>query len=210
MKKRAAERSPGTATPMPTSARTHAGATASLQTGVVEGAADEYVSVRFGDGRTALARRATSCLVEPLVGDRVLVAEEGDLAFLLAILEREAGAATSLSTAGDLEIAPRGKFVVTAPAGVHLATAHDMTLSATKLEAVADEASLMWKVVRVASRAAIAEIAKIDLVAEQSTSVIGRVFQKAKRVFRSVEETETLRTGQRSRASGMLRSILST
>ena len=61
---------------------------------------------------------------------------------------------------------------------------------------MADEASLVWKVIHVASRALDAQIAKVDLTAEESTSLVGRVFQKAKRVFRIVEETETLRTRQ--------------
>jgi hypothetical protein len=169
-----------------------------MRSAVVEGAADAYLSVRLGD-RRVLARRATSCLVEPIAGDRVLVAdaaEGGGEVFVLAVLERDAGVATTLATDGDLELAPRGNLVVTAPAGIHLATARDMTISATSLEAVADEASLVWKAVRVVSRALEANIAKVDVTAEASTTLVGRVFSKAKRVFRVVEETETLRAGQ--------------
>ncbi len=166
-----------------------------MRPGVVDGAADDYLTVRVG-GRRCLARRATSCLVEPVIGDRVLVADGGGEAFVLAVLERDPGVVTTLATDGDLELAPRGKLVVTAPTGIHLATARDMTLSATTLEAVADEANLVWKVIRVASRTLDAQIARVDVSAEESTTLIGRVFSKAKRVFRIVEETETLRTRQ--------------
>lgn len=169
---------------------------ASMCSGRVEGGAEDYVSVRVAGGRSVLARRATSCLVEPITGDRVLLAEEDDSAFVLAVLERESGVATTLSTAGDLEIAPTGKLTITAPAGVHVATARDLTLAARTIETVADEAHLIWRTIRVAGRSLSAEIQRVEVVADESTSIVGRIFQRAKRVFRSVEEGETLRTGQ--------------
>jgi hypothetical protein len=183
------------ASPAPARATEAEPSLATVRVGVVEGAADAFLSVRLGD-RRVLARRATSCLVEPLVADRVLVAEEADQAFVLAILEREGGAATTIAPEGDLEVAPRGKFVVTAPAGVHLATARDMTLSATRLESVVDEAALVWKTVRLAGRAVLAEVQKTEIVSDDATSIVGRFVQRAKRVIRVVEGMETLRTGQ--------------
>ena len=182
------QRSSNAASPAPPSAPSSVASTsdgpASLHTGTVEGAVDIYLSVRQGQ-RRVLARRATSCLVEPIAGDRVLLAEEAEQAFVLAVLEREGDVPTTIATDGDLELSPRGKFVVTAPAGVHLATARDMTLTATTLEAVADEGSLVWKVARFASRTLTAEIAKVELTSEEATSIVGRLVQRAKRVFRT-------------------------
>lgn len=167
----------------------------SLKSGTVEGAADDYLSVRLG-ARRALARRAVSCLVEPQTGDRVLCSLEGEEVFVLAVLEREAAGPTVISAAGDVEIAAGGTFTVTAPAGLHLATARDMTLTATRLESVADEASLVWKVARLATRALTADLGRAEVTAEESTSIVGRVVQRARRVYRMIEGTETVRAGQ--------------
>src|SRR4051812_26455194 len=54
------------------------------------------------------ARRATSCLLEPLPGDLVLVATLSfGASYVLAVLEREEGAPGSLVVDGDLDITSR-------------------------------------------------------------------------------------------------------
>jgi hypothetical protein len=168
---------------------------ATVKVGVVEGAAEDFLSVRLG-ARRLLARRATSCLVDPVVGDRVLCAEEEGGGFVLAILERATDAPTVIATTGDLELAPRGKLTVTAPTGVHVATAREMTLTSTSLEVVTEQASVVWKALQVAGRTLRAEVARLEVVSEESTSITGRLMQRAKRAFRVVDQVETLRAGQ--------------
>jgi hypothetical protein len=53
---------------------------------------------RLDDGR--LASVATSCLLKPLAGDRVLVSDCGDQMFILHVLSRVAGQAADLGVAG--------------------------------------------------------------------------------------------------------------
>ncbi len=66
------------------------------------------------------AKRALSCLVEPTAGDFVLVASHpAGASYVLAVLERDAGAATQLSVDGDLNVClAGGKFTVAAREGI--------------------------------------------------------------------------------------------
>src|SRR5690348_13888334 len=76
--------------------------------------------------RTSLAefaaQRAVSCLVEPKVGDRVLVAsEEGGESFVLAVLARKEKAAMEIAAEGDLVLrANAGKVQIMAQEGVDI------------------------------------------------------------------------------------------
>lgn len=93
-----------------------------------------------------LATRALSCLIEPLPGDRVLVAADGDELVILAVISRQAQATVSLRPAngGDLQVsapaigltADRGidlqaqtSVMLCAPFGAVELVAHSLTQS---------------------------------------------------------------------------------
>jgi hypothetical protein len=62
---------------------------------IVAQVGDDY---RLDDA--SLATAATSCLLRPLAGDRVLVSDCGDQVFILHVLSRAAGQAADLGVAG--------------------------------------------------------------------------------------------------------------
>jgi hypothetical protein len=143
--------------------------------------------------RTALAdvvaRRAASCLLDPAVGDRVLVAaeERGD-AYVLAVLEQRDPGAATLTVEGDLTLRSlRGKVSVAAQEGVDIVTAAAARILASTVDVEAMEA------LSVLSGAVKAELGKVKLYASTLDSFFERVSQHAKRSFRTVDELDQVK-----------------
>jgi len=132
--------------------------------------------VRVSTGALRLdAQRALSCLVEPEVGDRVLVARSGETgeAFVLAVLAREGDAPVTLLSPRDTALRTVGKLTV---------IAEDATIAAPTF-------SLHTAVAKIQATQAVAVLGSVD-------AVLDRLVQCAKRVFRVVEEVDHLRAGR--------------
>jgi hypothetical protein len=150
-------------------------------------------AVRRGNLRV-VARRAVSCLVEPEVGDRVLLASPDDACFILAVLEREAGKAARVVLDGDLEVRlPKGRFAVSSQEGIDLATAKEAALVAGRLAVNAVKADVVVEAMSFLGSRVHAEIERVKLVAEHFDSVLDRLHQRIKRSYRFVEETDQVR-----------------
>ncbi len=141
------------------------------------------------------ARRAVSCLVAPVVDDRVLVAAlDGGECFVLAVLERAEGAAATITHDGDLSIRlPDGKYAVTAQKGVAITTAEGVSVVSGSVDVRTVAASVGFRRLSVAGELAQAEIDKVKLFAKTFDSVLERASQRVKRSYRMVEELDQLR-----------------
>ncbi len=86
------------------------------------------------------ARCAVSCLVEPAIADDVVVAiVPGRGCYILAVLEREDGAARRIVVDGDLRIdVPRGRFQLALVGSVVRAEVEAVKLSATTFESIVE------------------------------------------------------------------------
>lgn len=157
---------------------------------------DTFV-VRTAEGERR-ARRAVSCLVEPEAGDLVLVAAvEGAGAWVLAVLEREAGAATRIVSDGDMELrVDRGRFSVVSREGVDLATAGDMNLAATTLDLHADEARVATGALSYLGATVKAEVERVKVFAVHCDQMFERLSQRVRRSYRTVSELDQLRAEQ--------------
>jgi hypothetical protein len=135
------------------------------------------------------ARRAASCLLEPAVGDRVLlVTEERGDAYVLAVLEqRDTGAAT-ISVEGDLTLrSVHGKVSVAAQEGVDIVTAAAARIMASAVDVEALEAlSILGGAVK-------AELGKVKLYASTLDAFFERVSQHAQRSLRTVDELDQVK-----------------
>ena len=173
------------------------------------------VSARAGDytlevgGRRVEAERAAMCLLEPRVGDQVLVAAVRDDHFLLGVLRRaESDAAARLSVPdGDVElVAQRGSVRVAAQRGFDVTTAGDVAFTSRRLRLHAVEAEAVFEKLRVLGDVLHAEARKVVWAAEKVESVCERVWARVKRSYRFVEETDQLRAGNIDhRARGIAR-----
>jgi hypothetical protein len=90
-------------------------------------------SVETGDGGRIYAVQAASCLLAPVIGDRVLICQESGEAFILAVLSRSetTRAEISVPDADHLSIKARREVVLEAPA-LHFGT-RQLTVLAEKI-----------------------------------------------------------------------------
>jgi hypothetical protein len=151
-------------------------------------------AVRAGAGEYR-AKRATSCLLEPEVGDTVaLLTTQTGTCYVTAVLEREAGSTGRIVADGDLEIQlPGGQFTVAAQEGVNLLAAKDVSITAGGLRVNAREGNLVLERISLLGSFASAELEKIKLVAGSLDQVLDRFSQRVKRSFRKVEELDQVK-----------------
>jgi hypothetical protein len=153
------------------------------------------IVVRLEDGLFD-TKRATSCLVQPTADDRVLVAMDEHEAWVLAVLEREAGAAVDLVADADLRVRlPHGRFAVTAQSGVDLVTPGDVRVLAGKLTAHAKEGLLALARTSFVGSFLRTEVSRIEALAETMDAVVGSLSQRLVRSHRVVEDLDHSRVG---------------
>jgi hypothetical protein len=170
----------------------------------IEGVTQEMGRVLKAEGKTLRvraaacdydAKRAVSCLVEPVADDIVLVAlAPNGAAYVLAVLEREEGAKTTLSTDGDLEVSQRnGRVTIAAQDGIDLLAAKDVTLIGQGLKITASEGNVVVHKLSFVGGLVRAEMDKVKLLAQTFDAVLDRFSQKVKNAYRTVEETDQVR-----------------
>lgn len=153
------------------------------------------------------AERAVSCLVEPILGDQVLLAcIDGGACFVLAILRREdASSPTCLSVDGGLTIAvPRGKLELSSRDGVTLSSPREVSLLASELVLTAARASTTLGELSHVGARILAQVDSVKVVGEVLEAVVDRAVSRVKRAFRFIDEADTVRAGSVDyRARGM-------
>jgi hypothetical protein len=167
------------------------------EVGEVVAAAGACFEVLAGQG-IVHARRAVSCLVEPAPGDVVLLSSTaGGAAYILAILEREEGAAAAIQLDGDLSIAlPRGRFTVAAQEGVDLVSAESLSITAGSVAVTAVDGELALERLTLLSTHVRAELEKVKLLSGTLDAAVERLSLHAKRSYRTVEELDQVKAEQ--------------
>lgn len=142
------------------------------------------------------ARRAKSCLVQPDLGDEVLIAETDGQYWVLAVLQGEEGAASCLVAEGDVEVQSlRGKVRIGAGHGIVLSAGEEVSIASGTFALHAVDASAVFERMTLIGSTLRADLGAVKAVAGALDSVVERVTQRAKRVYRFVEELEQLRAG---------------
>ncbi|MCK6592164.1 MAG: DUF3540 domain-containing protein [Polyangiaceae bacterium] len=168
------------------------------ESGTVTNRRGGELTVELGSGVVA-ARRAFSCLVEPLEGDRVLVAVEASgRAYVLAVLERtREGAKTTLRAEGDLEIqAPMGTCSIAAQEGVKIASPGEVSLTSGELSINALRGKVVMEKLAFVGQWVQGELGKLKVLAESVDSVVTRVSERVARSYRTVDEIDQVKAGQ--------------
>jgi hypothetical protein len=150
------------------------------------------LSVALEGGGEVVARRAASCLLAPVPGDRVLVTLTPE-PFVLAVLERSSGAAAELSLDGDARLSVRGSLTLEADRGIDLASRERVSVVARLFDVTAGEGRLTLKRLTAVARAAAGSFDTLGVLAKACDVVAERMSQKLGRSYRVVEETEQLR-----------------
>jgi len=144
------------------------------------------------------ALRAVGCLVEPRIGDRVLVASEEDgESFVLSVLSRSEPVATTISAEGDLVMrSANGHVAIAAQTGVDVVTAGTANIAASAVEVRAARGKFAVMMLDVIGEAVKAELGRVKLFGQSFDSVVERFSQRAKRSYRTVEEVDQVRAHQ--------------
>lgn len=140
-------------------------------------------------GVARLVRQATSCLIEPELGDLVLLAVPANDpgGYLLAVLERESNEIT-LAAAGDLAIAaPRGRVTVAARDGLELATPKQLGMRADEIQVSARSGRMFLEECAAVIRSMFASLTKLTHVGEVLELLVDRVSQRSKHSVRAIE-----------------------
>jgi hypothetical protein len=132
-----------------------------------------------------VAKRAVSCLVEPEVDDKVLVAvpSEGPL-YVLAVLERESEA-VRLKVDGPLTIETEDRL--------ELKGKTEVAIETKRLDLAAGSAKLALGAVEMIARVADVNVEVAKLVASAVDVVSDRLMARAKRSYRFIEEMDVTR-----------------
>lgn len=148
-------------------------------------------------GGVVRARRAVSCLVEPIERDVVLVAVAASAAaWVLSVLERDA-APTRLAVDGDLEIATSvGRVSIAAQHGIDLASPRDVTLVAGALHATAVEGSLSIDTLTMLASLVRAEIERVKASGAAIDVAFDRSSERLGNAYRSVEGLDQVKAGR--------------
>ncbi|NUP10341.1 MAG: DUF3540 domain-containing protein [Polyangiaceae bacterium] len=147
------------------------------------------------DGGSVEARRATSCLLDPIAGDRVLVALLGDgSTFVLAVLEREGDAPGSMSLDRDLKLElPEGRLSILTKDGVSMASAGGVSVVAPSVDVKAVDGRLGIERLALAGKHLLAEFVAVKAAASAVDTTLDRLSQRVKRAYRFVTELDQLK-----------------
>lgn len=171
-------------------------ATAIQEFGDLEGA-EGGLRVRTRSG-TYPVKRAVSCLIEPVAGDRVLVAHDGDdPVFVLAVLERASAAPSRVVFGADAEFfAPRGRIEIGARDGIRIASPQSVELTSHQLRVNAADAQLTLERTSFAGTVLNTCVDTVKLVATSLDAVLDRWTQRVRQSLRRVDELDQLKAGQ--------------
>lgn len=139
-----------------------------------------------GDGWSGAASRATSCLVEPMIGDTVLVSRgPRERVFVLAILEREAAGPATLSVGAGTGLRLAGE-------SVEIAGSDRVRIDAGRFDLDAEEATLQVRAVQLVGSAVGAVVDTLDVVGRKLQSVGEVIHQAAGSYLRISRSTDTV------------------
>jgi hypothetical protein len=115
---------------------------------------------------------------------------------VLAVLEGREGAPMTIAADGNLHLQSRnGRVALSSPEGVDLVSSGTVAMTSAEVHIRARTGSVAVQELGVLGRLVQAEVEKVTLVARELDSVLTRLTQRAKRVFRFVEEIDQTRAG---------------
>lgn len=162
--------------------------------GYVRTTGDSYVV--HTDAAVYAAMRAPSCLLEPVIGDKVLLVTDTDNGvYILAVLERVDQEAAQLTLPGNTQI-KSGKLQISAREGISLETASEMSLLATQMKVSALQADVAINNVSMVGKLWRACVDQFKLVGRSVDLVLERSHQRLTRSYRHVQETDHVIAGQ--------------
>lgn len=161
--------------------------------------ADGWHAVRCANdshGSTLRVRRAASCLLEPRLGDTVLVwGPNPAQAYIVAVIEQVDPAASRIGVDGDLTLVSRSGNVNVQAARDLTLTGTDVSLDGEMLKVNAPHARLALQDTEFLGVGVRATVASLRVVGRTCEVVMDRISHLAQHIFRLAERMEQARAG---------------
>ena len=172
-----------------------------LAQAVVSGGADDWFFVdgaNNGGKGCERALRAESCLLEPRIGDTVLLCTGGAgmAPYILAVLARASSSDGTLVLPGGGAIVGEAGSVRMTARSVELAGDERVRLGAPRLEVDALDGELRFARLGALAKTLDAQIGALSLFAASVSSRVGRLVQKARDCLRTTENLDETRAGR--------------
>jgi hypothetical protein len=157
----------------------------------VTGRADRWFLFDAAGHAPLRAVRAESCLIEPECGDTVLVAAGGAnaMSYVLAVLARAQRSAASLVLPGDVSLHTDDGALRVEAASVDVKAERSLTMQAPDIAMTGARGALKFQRVDAA-------VGTLSTVAQQVTSTVGRLIQRARDSVRWIENADETRAGR--------------
>jgi hypothetical protein len=139
------------------------------------------------------ARRAASCLIEPMLGDEVLVVHHERGSHVLAVLERDESVPATIATDGDLQLASTGRVTIGAREGVEVVTPKDMAVTAGAVRVRAEQADSEVGALRHLGDSVTLQIERMKTVAKTIETVADRWVSRLTHAYRFIARNDTTR-----------------
>lgn len=136
---------------------------------------------------------APSCLLQPEVGDRILVVEDSHESYVLEVVRRESDKPARVSVEGDLELAVGGRLRMVAKEGLDLVTQRAVRLLGHSFDLRAQEGEVAIERLAILGRELVASSRAAKFVSDACESVVGQLRQHVEYSYRTVVESDQLR-----------------
>ena len=146
-------------------------------------------------GQQIQARRGASCLLEPVVGDRVWIVVEGELCYILAVLERSADTPAVLQFDGDVALRVDGRLELHAADDLQLRSDRQVGVTGDELQVQARVGRVFVRECTAVLRSLVTHVASSTLVAKLVETLADRVSTSSKTSYRNVAEIDQLHAG---------------
>lgn len=177
---------------------------AEMEFGVVQARAGRRARVETPSGERE-AEIAPGCLVSPSVGDRVLVAREGDEAYVLAVLRQRAAGETKMVFDEDVSLSVlKGRLRILAQEGVDVVSPQELRVRAGSVAADAGEVQVSFSLLNLVGQAITSKTKKVRVAAETVDTIAGRIYQRAVNFLRRTDELDRVEAKNMDRRADQL------
>lgn len=172
------------------------GTEASVKITTVTGRADDWFFVQ--DLSVRRVKRAISCLIEPQVGDLVMLCEapSEECSFILSVLARSDSEAGQLCLPGGVTLQTEGKQLIVQADGIDLKSRETIGLSTVHLDVNAAAATTRVGHLQTWAETVDTKAERVTLLANTLTQQVGRMITRVRESWRKVEgldETQAAR-----------------
>lgn len=157
----------------------------------------EYGWYLEGAGESEVARVASSCILAPAVGDRVLALISGHEAWVLAILDRPVTNISTLEFDGDVELRSlSGNVRIEADNELRLKSSGSTFLQGPRLRVSVAVADILTGRLGWIGEVFDVRFGKGNIVSQWVDSVVEKFSLRARNSIKQVEEVDQVRSGQ--------------